>query len=78
MFPKGEALTVDVDAVIEACRKEQIRLLVFFQPPATRPHWGCGGRRVRRLIRSVDALVVLDEAYMDFWDQTLLPEALGL
>ena len=32
VFPKGEALTVDVDAVIEACRKEQIRLLVFFQP----------------------------------------------
>ena len=29
---------------------------------------------MRRLIRSVDALVVLDEAYMDFWDQSLLGE----
>ena len=30
---------------------------------------------VRRLIRSVNALVILDEAYMDFWDQSLLQEA---
>ena len=26
------------------------------------------------MIRSVDGLVVLDEAYMDFWDQSLLSE----
>ena len=30
---------------------------------------------MRRLITGTDALVVLDEAYMDFWDQSLLPEA---
>ena len=29
---------------------------------------------VRKLITSVSALVVLDEAYMDFWDQSLLGE----
>lgn len=29
---------------------------------------------MRKLIRSVDSLVVLDEAYMDFWDQSLLSE----
>ena len=27
------------------------------------------------MIRSVNALVILDEAYMDFWDQSLLQEA---
>lgn len=74
VFPKGEALTVDVDAVIEACRKEQIRLLVFSNP-CNPTSLGLRREAVRRLIRSVDALVVLDEAYMDFWDQTLLPEA---
>ena len=30
---------------------------------------------MRSLLRSTDALVILDEAYMDFWDQSLLGEA---
>ena len=29
---------------------------------------------VRRILSGTDALVVLDEAYMDFWDQSLLGE----
>lgn len=28
----------------------------------------------RRLVTSVNALVILDEAYMDFWDQSLINE----
>ena len=28
----------------------------------------------RRLVISVNALVILDEAYMDFWDQSLINE----
>lgn len=72
-FPKGDALKIDVDAVIAACRREQVRLLIFSNP-CNPTSLGLCREAVRRLVRSVDALVVLDEAYMDFWDQTLIGE----
>ena len=36
---------------------------------------GLSADDARKIIRGTDALVVLDEAYMDFWDQSLLREA---
>lgn len=71
--PKGADLTIDVDAVIQKAREENVRLILFSNPcnPAST---GLSRENVRRLIRSVSALVVLDEAYMDFWDQSLLQE----
>jgi len=35
---------------------------------------GMGKDEVRKIIKSVKALVVLDEAYMDFWTESLLSE----
>ena len=71
--PKGADLTIDVDAVIKKAREENVRLILFSNPcnPAST---GLSRENARRLIRSVSALVVLDEAYMDFWDQSLLQE----
>lgn len=73
-FPKDDMLKIDVDAVIATCRRENIRMLIFSNP-CNPTSIGLDREAVRRLIRSVDALVVLDEAYMDFWDQSLLQEA---
>lgn len=65
--------TVDIDAVIEACNQSNIRLLIFSNP-CNPTGIGLEREAVRKLITSVSALVVLDEAYMDFWDQSLIDE----
>ena len=70
---KPENLRIDVDEVIRVCRDKDIKLLIFSNP-CNPTSLGLGREEVRRLITSIDALVVLDEAYMDFWDQSLLPE----
>lgn len=73
-IPKGASLEIDVDHVISVCRETKARLLIFSNP-CNPTSLGLCREKVRKLIRSVEALVVLDEAYMDFWDQSLLSEA---
>ena len=70
---KRENLTIDVDELIGQARGAKARMIVFSNP-CNPTSLGLSREQVRRLIRSVDALVVLDEAYMDFWDQSLLGE----
>lgn len=70
---KRDDLTIDVDAVIAKAKEENVRMIVFSNP-CNPTSLGLPREEVRRLIRSVDALVVLDEAYMDFWNQSLLGE----
>lgn len=72
---KREDLTIDVDQVIAKAKEENVRMIVFSNP-CNPTSLGLPREEVRRLIRSVDSLVVLDEAYMDFWDpaQSLLNE----
>ncbi len=69
-----ENLEIDPDALIECCKANDAKLLVFSNPcnPAGRGMTRC---QVRRLIQDLsDCLIVLDEAYMDFWDESLLSE----
>lgn len=65
--------TVDVDRVIETANREKARMIVFSNP-CNPTSLVLSREEVRRLITSVSALVVLDEAYMDFSDQGLLSE----
>ena len=46
----------------------------MFSNPCNPTGRGITAEEARRLVTSVDALVILDEAYMDFWDQSLLDE----
>ncbi len=65
--PKNEDLTINVDNVIETANEKQVRMIIFSNP-CNPTSLGLCKDEVRRLIRSVNALVILDEAYMDFWD----------
>lgn len=65
--------TIDVDQVIETANREKARMIVFSNP-CNPTSLVLSREEVRRLITSVSALVVLDEAYMDFSDQSLLAE----
>ena len=64
---------IDPDQVIEACRREAVKVLVFSNP-CNPTSIVLGREAVRRIVNSVDCLVVLDEAYMDFSNQSLLGE----
>ncbi len=70
---KGEDLTVKVDSLITSCITESARMIIFSNP-CNPTSLGLEAQEVRRLVKCVNALVVLDEAYMDFWDQSLLQE----
>ena len=72
-YQKDENLDVNIDDVIDLANKEKVRIVIFSNPcnPTSRV---IKKDDVRKLIKSTDALVVLDEAYMDFADESLLNE----
>lgn len=70
---KREDLTIDVDALIQTANTIGANMIIFSNP-CNPTSLGLGREDVLRLIASVDALVVMDEAYMDFWDQSLLDQ----
>ncbi len=73
-YQKDENLDVNIDDVITMANKENVRIVIFSNPcnPTSRI---VTKDDVRKLVNSVDSLVVLDEAYMDFaGDESLLGE----
>lgn len=73
VLEKNDDLQMDVDAVIETIRSKQVRLFIFSNP-CNPTSLGLDRAAVRRILNETQALIVLDEAYMDFWDQSLLSE----
>lgn len=73
VLKKSDTLKIDVDEVIEAANKINADMVIFSNP-CNPTGQGVAADDVRRLVTSVNALVVLDEAYMDFWNQSLLNE----
>ncbi len=71
---KNHDLTLNVDEVIKKANEENAALIIFSNP-CNPTGAGASREEIRKLITSVSAMVVLDEAYMDFWDQSLLSEA---
>lgn len=73
-YQKDENLDVNIDDVIALANAEKVRIVIFSNPcnPTSRI---ITKDDIRKLINSTDALVVLDEAYMDFaGDESLLRE----
>ena len=70
-FYKGEDLEIDVDALIAKINAENIKL-VLFSNPCNPTGKGITRSEAEKLVGSVDALVILDEAYMDFWTESVL------
>ena len=72
-YQKNEDLDVNIDDVISLANNENVRIVIFSNPcnPTSRI---ITRDDIRKLIKGTDALVVLDEAYMDFADESLLGE----
>jgi len=73
-YQKNPDLTINIDAMIADAKKYDAKMILFSNP-CNPTSLGLEKSDVRRLIASVDALVVVDEAYMDFWNESLLEEA---
>ena len=67
---KKENLQIDTDQLIVACKQANA---VVFSNPCNPTSLGIPRSEVIRLIEAVpDCMVIVDEAYMDFWDESVL------
>ena len=68
--PKKSNLQIDTDALIAACQQANA---VVFSNPCNPTSLGLPRTEVIRLIESApDCLIIVDEAYMDFWDESVM------
>ena len=72
-FFKDDSFDIDIDALTDKIRSNNIKLLLFSNP-CNPTGGGITAEQARKLVRGTDALVILDEAYMDFWDESLIEE----
>jgi len=71
VLPKNEDLTIDVEGTISYINKNKTSGLIFSNP--CNPTSLCESKEnVLKIVSSVDAIVILDEAYMDFADQSII------
>ncbi|WP_297956461.1 histidinol-phosphate transaminase [uncultured Ruminococcus sp.] len=73
-YQKEADLSIDPDKLITFCKDKGAKGLIFSNP-CNPTSLGLNRASVRKIIESLgDCLIILDEAYMDFWDQSLLDE----
>ena len=70
---KNENLQINVDELIHTVNEQQAAMLIFSNP-CNPTSLGLKRKDVLKIIESVNALVVIDEAYMDFWTETVIKE----
>lgn len=73
IIPKEKDLTIDVEKTIKFIEDENITALIFSNP-CNPTSIGLQKEKVKYLLENTQALVILDEAYMDFWNESLLDE----
>ena len=70
-FAKDDDFNVDFDKLILEINNINARMVIFSNP-CNPTSVGFLAKDVKKLIENTNALIVLDEAYMDFWNQSLL------
>jgi len=75
-LPKNDDFTIDIEATIEALYQHRPEMFVFSNPcnPTSLVLPQAQVRRMIAAARETGTLVALDEAYMDFSDQSLIDE----
>ena len=68
---KSKDFRIDIEEMISCIQKENIKIVIFSNP-CNPTSVGVSAQEVYKLLENTDALVVLDEAYMDFWSESLL------
>lgn len=71
-MPKQTDYSICADAVIERAKAENVRVLAFSNP-CNPTGTGLVSEEVLKIVSSLpECLVVVDEAYMDFWNQSIM------
>ncbi len=70
---KEPSLQINIPKVIDYCNNQNIKAVIFSNP-CNPTSLGVTREDVIKLIKNVYCLVIIDEAYMDFWDQSILDE----
>lgn len=74
-YKKNEELNIDVDDLLKFAAENNANMIIFSNP-CNPTGQGISADDARKLVKnSGNCLVVLDEAYMDFWNESLLKEA---
>lgn len=74
-YQKEEDLTINADKLISFCKENNAKGLIFSNP-CNPTSIGLAKDEVMKIINALpDTLIILDEAYMDFWNQAVLPDA---
>ncbi|MBE6836446.1 MAG: histidinol-phosphate aminotransferase family protein [Ruminococcus sp.] len=73
VFEKNEDLIIDVSGLVSFCNENNAKMLIFSNP-CNPTSIGLDRKNVEKLLDGINkkCLVVLDEAYMDFWNESLL------
>ncbi|MEG2038506.1 MAG: histidinol-phosphate transaminase [Oscillospiraceae bacterium] len=71
VFDKGSDLHPKIDEVIYYINTNNIAGIIFSNP-CNPTSMGVTTEDIIKLIKNVNCLVILDEAYMDFWDSSIL------
>jgi histidinol-phosphate aminotransferase len=72
-LPKEQSLQINIPKVIDYCNNQNIKAVIFSNP-CNPTSLGVTRQDIIKLIKNVYCLVIIDEAYMDFWDQSILNE----
>lgn len=70
---KNESLEITAQEIIAAIKESGARCVIFSNP-CNPTGQGLDREAIREIVTSVDALIIDDEAYMDFWDQSMIGE----
>lgn len=70
-YHKNEDLSVDIDKLIKFVNENNAKAIIFSNP-CNPTSLGIAKDDVIKLIKGTDALVILDEAYMDFWSESII------
>jgi Histidinol-phosphate/aromatic aminotransferase and cobyric acid decarboxylase len=71
VLPKNEDLTINIEQTIQYINENKVKGLVFSNP-CNPTSLVLAREKVLQIVESVEALVVVDEAYMDFSDQSVM------
>lgn len=72
-LPKETSLQISIPKVISYCNNNKIKAVIFSNP-CNPTSLGVTKQDIIKLVKNVFCLVIIDEAYMDFWDQSVLDE----
>lgn len=72
-MPKEPSLHINIAKVIAQCNNSGVKAVIFSNP-CNPTSLGVTRQDIIRLVKNVFCLVIIDEAYMDFWDQSVLDE----